>query len=196
MLLMPRHSTRCSNSEVVPEFYDRDQNDIPVAWVARIRESMARLTPRFSANRAVREYTEQYYIPAATAYSKRASDKGAISVRMVNWQRAIEENWQNLRFGEVKVASDSKKHLFEVQVYLSNLDPDAVRVELYAEGVNGGDPVRQEMTRGQQLAGANGYIYRTQVPVIRPAADYTARVIPHCPGIAIPLEAALILWQR
>lgn len=37
------------------------------SWVGRIRESMAQLTPRFSANRAVREYTERYYLPAALA---------------------------------------------------------------------------------------------------------------------------------
>ena len=40
--------------EVVPQFYTRDENGIPAAWVARVRESMARLTPRFSSNRAVR----------------------------------------------------------------------------------------------------------------------------------------------
>ena len=54
--------------EVIPEFYGRDESGIPVAWVKRMRESMARLTPRFSANRTVREYTEQYYLPAAAAY--------------------------------------------------------------------------------------------------------------------------------
>jgi len=182
--------------EVIPEYYNRDQNGIPVAWVARIRESMARLTPRFSANRAVREYTEQYYIPAATAYSERAADKGAMSVRIVNWRRALEENWSNLRFGEVTVASDTEKHLFDVQVYLNGLDPDSVRVELYADGINGGDPVRQEMTRGQQLVGANGYVYRSSVPASRPAMDFTARVIPHHPGASVPLEAVRILWQR
>ena len=32
----------------------------------------------------------------------------------------------------------------------------AVRVELYADGVNGGEPVRQEMKRVRQLAGASG----------------------------------------
>ena len=38
--------------EVIPEFYTRDDQGIPSAWVARMRESMARLTPRFSTNRA------------------------------------------------------------------------------------------------------------------------------------------------
>ena len=64
--------------EVIPEFYTRDERGIPTAWVARMRESMARLTPRFSANRAVRDYTEQYYIPAAVAYRLRSANNGAI----------------------------------------------------------------------------------------------------------------------
>jgi starch phosphorylase len=72
-----------------------------------------------------------------------------------------------------------------------------VRVELYAEGVVGDAPVRQEMTRGQQLVGAeNGYAYSARVPADRPAGNYTARVIPSRPGVAVPLEEARILWQR
>jgi len=37
---------------------------------------------------------------------------------------------------------------------------------------------------------------RAQVPSIRPAADYTARVIPYYEGVSVPLEEAHILWQR
>jgi starch phosphorylase len=182
--------------EVIPEFYNRDEQGIPTAWVARMRESMARLTPRFSANRTVREYTEQHYLSAATAYRERAADKGVMGMQVVNWQRTMEQNWPNLRFGEMKVASDGEKHVFEVQVYLSGLDANSVRVELYADGVNGGEPVRQEMKRVGQLAGENGTIYSTQVSTTRPATDYTARVIPCCDGVAVPLEAGQILWQR
>jgi alpha/beta hydrolase fold/Protein of unknown function (DUF3417) len=55
-------------SHVTPKFYTRDENDIPRAWVTRVRESMARLTPIYSANRSVREYVERCYLPAAAAY--------------------------------------------------------------------------------------------------------------------------------
>ena len=61
----------------------------------------------------------------------------------------------------------------------------------------GSAPVRQEMTRVRQLAGASGsYVYRVAVPAARPARDYTARIIPHCADVAVPLEVDLILWQR
>ena len=183
--------------EVIPEFYTRDEQGIPSAWVNRMRESMARLTPRFCANHTVCEYTEQHYLPAASAYLERAADKGAIGVDMVSWRHALDQKWTALRFGEVKVETRGEQHVFDVQVYLDDLDPKAVRVELYADGVNGGSPVRQEMKRVRQLAGTtNGYAYRAGVPAARPATDYTARLIPHRDGVAVPLEAARILWQR
>ena len=63
--------------QVVPAFYTRDHSGIPTRWVSTMRESMVRLTPQFSANRAVREYTDNYYVAAATAYRERARDHGA-----------------------------------------------------------------------------------------------------------------------
>jgi len=158
---------------------------------------MASLTPRFSADRTVREYTEKHYLPAALAYRERAADKGAAGGQMVEWQHATQRVWPTLRFGEMKVDTNAGQHVFEVEAYLNDLDPDAVRVELYADGRNGDGAVRQEMERVRPSAGAGGgYVYRAQVPAIRPATDYTARLIPHRAGVAIPLEATAILWQR
>jgi starch phosphorylase len=183
--------------EVIPEFYTRDERGIPTAWVRRMRESMARLTPRFSTNRTVREYTEQHYLPAAAAYRERAADRGAMGRNVVNWAHTLKEKWATLRFGDVKVETRGEQHLFEWQIHLDDVDPKAVRVELYADGVMGSAPVRQEMNRVRQRAGASGgYVYSAAVSAARSPADFTARVIPHCDGVAIPLEEAQILWQR
>ena len=183
--------------QVIPEFYTRDKKGIPTAWVARMRESMASLTPRFSANRSVREYTEQHYLPAATIYRERAAHKGVMGRQMVDWRHSLEQEWATLHFGEVKIVSNGKQHVFEVQIYLNDLDPQMVRVELYADGVNGGDPVRQEMKLARQPVAADGvFVYHAQAPAARPARDYTASVIPNYDSVAVPLEAAQILWQR
>jgi glycogen phosphorylase len=183
--------------EVIPEFYARDAKGIPTGWVARMRESMARLTPRFSASRAVREYTEQHYLPAAAAYHLRVPNKGNRGKQIVDWRHNLEKQWPSLRFGEVKLETKDQKHFFEVQVYLNELDPKAVRVELYADGVNGGNPERQEMKVIRTLVGtAGGYDFGGAVSAARPSGDYTARVIPQCDGVVVPLEAIRILWQR
>ena len=72
--------------EVIPEFYARDEHGIPRSWVARMRESMARLTPFFSSNRAVRQYTEEHYISAAEAFVERAENHASAGADLVAWQ--------------------------------------------------------------------------------------------------------------
>ncbi len=101
-----------------------------------------------------------------------------------------------LRFGEIKVVSDAQEHTFTVKVFFGSLDLKSVRVELYANGMNGGNMERQEMTCSQPLTTENGYIFNTKIPATRPATEYTVRIIPHCDGVAIPLEDTRILWQR
>jgi starch phosphorylase len=183
--------------EVIPEFYSRDENGIPTAWIARMRESMARLTPQYCTSRTVREYAEQQYFPAAENYLKRATNNGAPGVQVMKWQRALEQKWAALRFGEVKVVSDAEQHEFEVLVYLNDLNPDAVRIELYANPIDSSGPVRQDMKRVRELAGtAGGYVYQARVSATRPAAHYTPRMIPSFDGVAIPLEVDRVLWQR
>jgi starch phosphorylase len=183
--------------EVIPEFYTRGENGIPAAWVARMRESMARLTPAFAASRAVREYLEQHYLPAAAAYRERAANKGAMGRQVVDWRHEVEGKWGSLRFGDLRVETNADHHVFEVEIFLNDLDPNAVRVELYADGIGGSDPVRVEMKRARpQLDASRRRVYHATVPTTRPARDYTARVVPQRSGVAVPLESARILWQR
>jgi starch phosphorylase len=184
--------------EVIPEFYDRNETGIPSRWLGRMRESMARLTPVFSANRAVCEYTEQHYHPAAAAYQLRSANNGAIGKQIAEWQLHLEQKWTTLHFGEMKIERRGEQHLFDIQVYLNDLDPGVVQVELYAEGIAGSPPIRQEMKRVRQpLDPSSGnYHYSASVTAARPATDYTARLIQHRDGVAVPQEARLILWQR
>lgn len=183
--------------EIIPKFYRRDSQGIPTQWTAMMRESMARLTPVFSANRVVREYTEKHYLPAAADYSARAAERGKAALEFIEWQKSLTENWTHIRFGELSVATQDGQHRFEVPLYLDDLQVDAVRVELYADPTAGGQPIRQEMQRGHALIGSTGgYVYVAAVPAERPAGDYTARVIPFKPGASVPLEANQILWQR
>jgi starch phosphorylase len=182
--------------EVIPGFYARDAAGIPSAWVARMRESMARLTPMFSSLRAVREYTEQCYLPACTRYRQRLADQGAKARQIVDWRRALEQHWSSLRFGELKVASSAQGHVFEIELALAGLAPDSVAVELYADAAGEQSAFRQPMTRTPAAASSGAYVYGCSVTGQRPASDYTPRVIPRFDGVAVPLEAGRILWQR
>ena len=151
--------------EVVPEFYTRDEHGIPRGWVARMRESMARLTPAFSTNRVVRQYTEEHYLSAAAAFLQRAENRGSVGADLVAWQAELAKHWSALRFGSATVEQQGEQYLFHVQVFLDDIDPDAVSVELYAEAQKDGDPITQAMTRGERpVEAASAFIYSASVP--------------------------------
>ena len=52
--------------EIIPMFYERDDKNLPVRWIQRMKNSMATLTSDFSATRMVRDYVELAYLPAAS----------------------------------------------------------------------------------------------------------------------------------
>jgi len=183
--------------EVVPAFYSRDAQGIPTAWIAKMRESMARLTPQFSANRVVRQYTNQHYLPAAARYRKRSADKAAVGTQLVAWRRHLDTHWHEARFGAVRVETRDDRHQFSVDLYLGRLSPGAVRVELFANPIDGGEPERHTMARGETIDEAGkGLAYTVSVPASRQAGDYTPRLVPDHPDALVPLEASEILWQR
>jgi starch phosphorylase len=182
--------------EIVPEFYTRDRRGIPLGWTARMRESMSRLTPVFSTNRAVRQYTEQHYLSAATAFRNRAAKQGALGADLLRWQGQLAQHWVSLRFGTATMEQRDGQYNFQVQIFLDDLDPNAIRAELYAEGHNGDVPSRYPMSRGERLVGSeNGFLYFASIPANRPAADFTPRIIPQHAGAIVPLEASYILWH-
>jgi starch phosphorylase len=183
--------------DVIPAFYTRDEHGMPTAWIAKMRASMARLTPRFSTNRVVREYTEKYYVPAAAAYRTRAADHGRPGADLIAWRRALAAYWQEARFGATSWETHGTEQRVTVEVRLGGLDPEAVRVELYADPVNDGEPERQVMERARKLAEPpHAYEYCVRIPATRALGDYTARLLPRHPIASIPLEAREILWQR
>jgi starch phosphorylase len=181
---------------VIPEFYNRDENGVPVAWISRMRESMARLAPAFSATRCVQEYLKKYYVPLAESYARRSSKEQTIAEGLREWRRQLDDHWPRLRFTAMKVETEANEHHFQVDVHLDELNPDAVRVEIYADPLGGGEPVRQGMAREEALAGERTWRYSVRVGADRPASDFTPRVVPSHPDAFVPLEASQILWYR
>lgn len=187
---------RILEDEVVPCFYRRNEQGLPVEWVARMRESMGSLTAQYSSNRMLREYTEDYYLPLAEAYQQRSTDFN-IAVELEAWHTQLKQHWQWIHFGNVSTRDDDNGLHFEVQVYLDDISAEAVSVELYADSVTGHDSVRQPLIRGAALAGtANAYVYTGSVPLGRPESDYTPRIIAAHPLARVPQEASMILWYR
>ncbi len=184
-------------AEVIPEFYERDESGMPGKWLRRIRESMARLTPEFSATRVIREYAESHYLPAASGYRDRVANDGALGLSLLQWKQDLDRHWSTVRFVKVRINTHDGQHCFQADVALGSLTPDHLRVELYADATHGKRACFEVMNTTGPCAGTPGaFTYAAQVSAARPASDYTARIVPYQLNASVPLEAEQILWQR
>jgi starch phosphorylase len=188
---------RLLENDIIPCFYERDSKGIPRGWVARMRASMAELTPQFSANRMVREYVDRLYSRAEKQYRGRAANKGQETALLCRWRDSLMQSWHKLRFGTLDVQRQGDSYVVTVTVYLDDINPQAVQVQLYADPLEGTEPEIYVMVMVNVIPGtANGYAYRVHIPAQRPVEHYTPRVVPCFDGAVVPLEIAHILWYE
>ena len=181
--------------DIVPLFYRRDAQGIPREWVARMRASMSRLAPQFSSNRMLQEYVHDAYLPAAAAFRKRSADGGRLARELATWEALIRKYWHEIHLSNLQVEQQDDGWVFSLQVYLGEIPPEAVQVQLYGEPTSGETDVPHVMECRADIPGAtHGYVYRCPIATARPASDFTPRVVAFHPDARVPLEATFILW--
>ncbi|MDE3114393.1 MAG: DUF3417 domain-containing protein, partial [Pseudomonadota bacterium] len=184
-------------TSVIPEFYDRDAEGLPRAWLARIRCSMAALTPAFSSTRMLRQYVEDAYLPLAAALRVRIASGCEEAKQMRAWADQLECYWPSLHIGDSTVSNSDGVWRFSVPVFLGEAPAASVRVELFADAEDGEPAHVVALHREHEIPGsANGFIYAGEVKADRPAGDYTVRAVPDRQGAFLPSELPLIAWQR
>jgi starch phosphorylase len=55
---------RLLEEQIVPAYYERDEQDVPRRWAGLIKEAIRTVAPRFCTRRMVKEYVERMYEPA------------------------------------------------------------------------------------------------------------------------------------
>lgn len=60
---------RTLRSEVIPLYYTRNQDDLPIEWIDRMKRAVTTLGWRFNADRMVMDYVNECYVPAAGSES-------------------------------------------------------------------------------------------------------------------------------
>jgi len=184
-------------NEIIPCFYERNNRGIPVKWTARMRTSMAELTPHFSTNRMVREYVDRLYGPAAKEYGRRIAGGAVRAGNLCKWKDLLDAYWGKLRISELDVRNDDDNYIITVSVYLDEIPAADVEVQLYADPEAGTEPEIYTMEKVEPITGAvNSYRYKARISALRNAGDYTARIIPYFNGASVPLEAGHILWYE
>lgn len=183
--------------QVVPAFYDRAPSGEPKGWINRMRRSMSQLVAQYSADRAVREYVERYYLPLARGYERRTRHHSALAIELVAVITDITRRWTDLRIVDSTCRRAGTLYHLQLDIALGGIAPQCLRVQLYRAG----DEHRcSRIWSLSQRADSprNGLaMYEGQVPNDCPESAYTVRIMVNDRSeLFVPLEVPLIFWEK
>jgi starch phosphorylase len=177
--------------EIVPAFYDRDADGIPVEWTRRMRACLATLGPSISASRMVRDYVDHWYLPAARRSRRLAQDDFAAARELVHWRERVAAAWPDVRI--IAVTNEEQAHVGDPQrvwadVALGDLTADEVQVQLWHGRVEAGDQLRDPQLAVMQVDSAAGpeggaRFLATLSSLEQGSFGFTVRVVPSHPQL-------------
>jgi starch phosphorylase len=194
--------------EIVPLYYDRDEDDLPQGWIRRIKHSWATLGPKVTASRMVRDYVHELYLPAAAMAAGLAADGYARAKALAAWKAKVVAMWPHVRALSLDVPGEDPDSLAVVLagverplravVFLDGLAPEDVAVELVhgpvdAEGEFLGAPDVLTLAHTGWQDGAAVYEGTYEVDIAGPHGA-AVRVVPSHLDLASRFELGLVCW--
>ena len=204
-------------SEVVPLFYTRSADNVPRAWIQRIKNSIKWITPRFNTHRMVAEYTRRLYNPAVAKWRYLTAEAMSRAKALSIWKANMKKAWPKFAIKDVRIQVNNGEENAQLNheqlhlkvgselsvralVKLGSVSPDDVSVELYHGpmdpwgSLRDGSAVRMDF---QQAAGQNGeHWFVGRLPCRKTGQRGLAvRVLPRNDDLVNPYEPGLILWE-
>lgn len=204
-------------NEIVPLFYARAADNVPRAWIKRIKNSIKWIAPRFNTHRMVAQYTRRFYNLAAAKWRYLTDESMSHARAISNWKANIKRAWPEFAIQDVQVYVDNGQDSGQLNpkqpqlkvgsqlsvtalVRLGAVSPDDVSVQLYhgpadAWGeIKNGSAVRMAYKQASEQRGEHWF---TGSLTCRKTGQQgvAVRVLPSRADLVNQYELGLILWE-
>jgi glycogen phosphorylase len=185
--------------EIVPLFYDRDADGVPVQWVNTMKENWRSLGPFVTAARMVRDYTSFLYEPAAAGAQAMLADGGGRGKSLATWKSRVRAAWVDVKVIDVGVdtsaAHEGDIRTVRADVELGALDPSEVTVQALHGPIDStgsfiGAPGAFTLASSDSGAFEGEYEVGEAGPY-----GVSVRVLPHHHDLVSPMEMGLVVWS-
>lgn len=194
--------------QIAPLYYNRNESNLPVGWVAAIKKCVAEVASQFTTNRMMQDYEDRYYAKLFTRHERMIADNFAEAREIAAWKRRVSRDWDKVRvldFKQFDVGHTAIKlgesYNLEVRVDVDGLLPEDVGVELL---------IADQITEGQdhnKISIKNTFEFeRTAVegsvvtyklssaPENAGSYDVAIRVFARNPKLPHRMDFALVKW--
>jgi starch phosphorylase len=189
--------------QVVPLFYERDADGLPVQWVQKVKRMLAKLGPKVEASRMLEEYVVNHYEPAAARSGDLAADHYQRAKAFVRWKRIVFRAWPSVAvmatgYEELPGADESTFRV-SAQVALGDLEPNDVEVQLIYGKVQPDDELHDTqivaMTKDGDAHVPGWHRYVSDLSFDSSGNfGFTVRVVPSHPDLLTPAFLARVAW--
>lgn len=194
----------CLEQEVIPLFYERDSNNVPRGWVAKMKDAIRLNCPIFNTARMVRDYATQGYFPASDHYQEMTADQYLAAKKLAHWKADLFDHWYNIKIEDIDISEPTDIQVnqsvaVKARINLATLTPADVQVELYqgsvdADGeITDGIPIIMDC-QGQDQQNLSIYIANVAY-TSSGLQGLSLRVLPKHKNLS-PHEMGLILWAQ
>jgi glycogen phosphorylase len=122
--------------EVVPLYYDSNEEGFSPEWVRRSKRAMMTVIPQFNMRRVLFDYTQGLYQPAARHFRRLAANAFAGAISVADWKQRVRQLWPRVSLRVLADVAPDLPHRerlrLRIAAQLNGLVPDDVRVEFLA----------------------------------------------------------------
>ncbi len=187
---------------ILPLFYERDADAIPTGWLQVMKNSIITCGPRFSMQRMVIEYVEDYYMPAAESGIQYRKDGYAVSKSVAHWKRDIHSHWNRVKIsGKVEgvqpaFVGDKIKVAATVQLPEGITQPDVIVEAVYGLETDGGELLAPNVAPLEHTGGSGRELSYEQTiqPESSGAMSIGVRVRPRNETLVNQYETGRMVW--
>lgn len=192
--------------DVIPMFYDHGKKDYSANWVHMMKNSIIMGGEDFSSHRMLREYCEKFYIPAIQSYDNLVGNGYSLTHDITAWSKRISSDWSKVSVSAVDIPNVNgstqvgQTMLVRVKVFLGDLTPDDVRIEVVRGSLNAQDQMigTEVFTAALDESMPDGHhIYHVDMVSTRSGRmGVTARIVPNNGRHIIKHHPRLVAWHN
>ena len=192
--------------DIVPAFYVRGRDGLPREWISHLKASMRKLSPFFNTYRMVREYFEEYYMPAHQRSVSLTQPDLKRGLEFARWRENVRQHWGGINIERVEIEPEHPKVNEDLNVRawvnLGKLKPEDVTVQLYygpldsRDNIIGGETLDMEhCCPDKGISSRNVHEFFTTLRYSTTGKrGFSVRVLPNHEDLPNPIMTNLIAW--